>query len=93
MDAYFELRNPIVMLVMIDVRRGMSDDDRVMLDFAAHNNVPCAIVLTKVDKLSRNKIINVKRKVEQETGLDVFYFSTLNALYTVDISDYLQALI
>ena len=93
MDAYFELRNPIVMLVMIDVRRGMSDDERVMLDFASHNNVPCAIVLTKVDKLSRNKIINVKRKVEQETGLDVFYFSNLNSLYTVDISDYLQSLI
>lgn len=93
MDSYFELRNPLVMLVLIDVRRGMSDDDRIMLDFASHHDIPCAIILTKVDKLSRNKIINVKRKVEKETGLDVFYFSTLNALYTVEISNYIQSIL
>ena len=90
MDSYFEFRQPKIMLVLVDVRRGMSDDDRLMLEFAEHNDIPCAIILSKVDKLSRNKIINEKRRVENETGLDVLFFSSLNSLYTEDIVNYIE---
>ncbi|WP_331835840.1 hypothetical protein [Erysipelothrix piscisicarius] len=31
MDSYFELRHPSVMLVLVDVRRGVSQDDLMMI--------------------------------------------------------------
>lgn len=93
MDAYFTQRNPRIMFVLIDIRRGMSDDDRLMLDFAYHNNIPCAIILTKTDKLSRSKIIQVKRSVEKETGLEVFLFSSMDALQTEKLTEYIAKVI
>lgn len=61
MDSYFEIRNPNIMLVLVDVRRGVSEDDLMMIDIALHYNMRYALVLTKTDKLSKNKINNVKR--------------------------------
>ena len=90
MDSYFQLRHPRVMLVLVDVRRGLSDDDRLMIEFASHNGLHCAVILTKVDKLSRSKFVLEKRKIENETGLEVMYFSSLNSLYTQDISAYIE---
>src|SRR5687768_5506555 len=39
---------------LLDIRREPSDDDVSMLDFLAGLEVPAVIVLTKIDKLSRN---------------------------------------
>ncbi len=89
MDGYFELRSPRVMLVVVDVRRGIVDDDYIMLDFAEYNDIPCAIVLSKVDKLSRSKMMQAKMKIERETGLPTFLFSTLDANHTPNIQKYI----
>jgi GTP-binding protein len=40
-------------LVLVDVRRGLQDDDRQLLDFLAAHDLPAAIVATKIDKLTR----------------------------------------
>lgn len=40
-------------LVLVDVRRGLQDDDRQLLDFLAAHDLPAAIVATKIDKLAR----------------------------------------
>ena len=77
------------MLVVVDVRRGIVDDDYIMLDFAEYNDIPCAIVLSKVDKLSRSKMMQAKMKIERETGLPTFLFSTLDANHTPNIQKYI----
>ncbi|HWP66185.1 MAG TPA: ribosome biogenesis GTP-binding protein YihA/YsxC [Candidatus Limnocylindria bacterium] len=38
-------------LVLVDVRRGLEDDDRELLDYLAHVGLLAAIVVTKTDKL------------------------------------------
>lgn len=91
MDSYFTLRHPQLMLILIDVRRGISDDDRMMMQFAEHEGIEAAVILTKVDKLSRNKIVQAKRKINQESSMEVFYFSALNSMYTEDIADFILA--
>ena len=40
-------------VLLLDIRREPSDDDRAMLDFLAETEVPAIVALTKVDKLSR----------------------------------------
>lgn len=89
MDAYFEKRDIDLMLVLIDIRRGLTDDDKMMLDFAEYHNIPVAIILAKADKLSRNKMIQTKLKLEKQTGLEVLLFSSLNALHTPKIQSFI----
>jgi len=40
-------------VLLLDIRREPSDDDRAMLDFLAEMEVPTLIALTKTDKLSK----------------------------------------
>jgi GTP-binding protein len=41
-------------VLLLDIRRDPSDDDRAMLDFLAELEVPTIVALTKTDKLSRS---------------------------------------
>ncbi|QIK69894.1 YihA family ribosome biogenesis GTP-binding protein [Erysipelothrix sp. HDW6C] len=79
MDSYFELRHPEMMLILVDVRRGIGKDDIMMLEFAQHFGLAHAIVLTKTDKLSRNKIANIKREVfKDHVDTTILEFSSLD---------------
>src|SRR3954462_11356556 len=40
-------------VLLLDIRREPSDDDRAMLDFLAETEVPTFVALTKLDKLSK----------------------------------------
>ncbi len=52
--AYFHRRRSLVgLLVTVDIRRGLKELDRVMLDWALNSGVPATVLLTKADKLSR----------------------------------------
>lgn len=42
-------------LVLIDARRGPSDQDLEMLEWATASNIPCMVCVTKVDKLGAAK--------------------------------------
>lgn len=90
MDDYFSLRDPRLMLVLIDSRRGLSEEDQMMIDFAIYHDIPAVIVLTKTDKLSRSKIIQLKRKIEAQTQMDVLLFTNQKDIYTQDIRNYIN---
>jgi len=42
------------MVVIIDLRRGVEEDDRVLLDFMNAESIPVVLVATKMDKLPRS---------------------------------------
>lgn len=54
-------------VLLLDIRREPSDDDRAMLDFLAEVEVPTIVALTKTDKLS--KAVARERAVEISRGL------------------------
>lgn len=94
MDSYFQQRHPAMMLILIDVRRGVGKDDIMMLDFARYNGIEHAIVLTKTDKLSRNKIANERRAVKKEyPDLKVLEFSSLNHDTREPIIEYMRSVL
>jgi len=43
------------MILLIDVRRGLEDEERQLLDFVAVRGTPLLVVATKVDKLGRSE--------------------------------------
>lgn len=55
-DAYLHRRRSLRGLVLIvDIRHPLKEFDRAMLAFCAATGLPCHVLLTKADKLSRNQ--------------------------------------
>ncbi|MGN2248761.1 ribosome biogenesis GTP-binding protein YihA/YsxC [Frateuria edaphi] len=55
-DAYLHRRRSLRGVVLIaDIRHPLKEFDRMMLDFCFETNLPCHLLLTKADKLSRNQ--------------------------------------
>jgi GTP-binding protein len=55
-DAYLHQRRSLRGLVLIvDIRHPLKEFDRAMLAFCAATGLPCHVLLTKADKLSRNQ--------------------------------------
>ena len=53
-DAYLHRRRSLRGLVLIvDIRHPLKEFDRLMLQFCADTELPCHVLLTKADKLSR----------------------------------------
>ena len=62
-----ELRGIVLLL---DVRRDPSDDDRAMVDFLADVGVPVIVVVTKADKLKQTVAAAQARAISDTLGLD-----------------------
>ncbi|MBQ4854964.1 YihA family ribosome biogenesis GTP-binding protein [Rhodanobacter sp. B2A1Ga4] len=57
-DAYLHQRRSLRGVVLIaDIRHPLKEFDRMMLDFCFATQLPCHLLLTKADKLSRNQAL------------------------------------
>src|SRR6202162_5815565 len=66
-------------VLLLDIRREPSDDDRAMLDFLADVEVPTIVALTKTDKLSKAGALERAAKISRALALEgdqVIPFST-----------------
>ncbi|MBU0499809.1 MAG: ribosome biogenesis GTP-binding protein YihA/YsxC [Gammaproteobacteria bacterium] len=83
MGSYLETRDCLkgVILVM-DIRNPLKEFDLQMLDWSGHFHIPCHILLTKADKLTRNDanktLIQVKKALTgRQEGITAQLFSAL----------------
>lgn len=66
-DAYLNTRQSLRGLVLIaDVRHALKDYDRQMLGFCAAIKLPCVVLLSKADKLSRAQALTAQHAVQRE---------------------------
>ena len=80
-EAYFDGRASLAgLIVTVDIRRGLSDLDLAMLALAQGLDVSTAVLLTKIDKLSRGAGAARLRQIEREApqGTDLTTFSAVN---------------
>jgi GTP-binding protein len=69
LQAYFEQRKSLSGLILVvDIRRQLTDFDRQMLSFADSVSVPVHVLLTKTDKLKRGKATTALQEVSTELG-------------------------
>ncbi|HEY4292374.1 ribosome biogenesis GTP-binding protein YihA/YsxC [Luteibacter sp.] len=55
-DAYLKIRRSLRGIVLIvDIRHELKDFDRTMLEFCAATELPCHVLMTKSDKVSRGE--------------------------------------
>ena len=72
LEAYFRRRESLVgLIITVDIRRGLNDLDRVMLNWAQEAQVPAAVLLTKADKLSHNAGLNQRAEVAKSVPASV----------------------
>lgn len=69
-ETYLRERNNLMLLIMIlDVRRDLRDEDRNFLMWMEENELPWQMVLTKADKLSKNQAMGRRRIIEEQAGI------------------------
>lgn len=70
-ETYLQSRQNLVGLIcLMDIRRGMEEDDQQLIEAAPHFGVQPILVFTKVDKLSKQKRRNRRREIAKEFGVD-----------------------
>jgi GTP-binding protein len=80
-EAFLQRRPGLCCIVVIvDVRRGLQDDDRQLLEFLAEIDRKALLVATKIDKLPRSKVFPALQKLKRDAGgLRVIGFSAETA--------------
>jgi GTP-binding protein len=68
-DAYLKDRNTLKRLcLLIDARHGVKENDRAFMHKLAVYAVPFVAIITKIDKIKKSELAEVKASVEVEIG-------------------------
>ena len=85
---YLEDRNSLRGLILLgDIRRGLTDLDRQLLEWCAHKNLFVHLLLTKSDKLSRSAANQALVKAQRDVRLDTVTMQLFSALRRVGIEE------
>jgi GTP-binding protein len=77
-EGYLKTSEHLCGLVfLLDCRREPNEDDFQMLEWLADNRLPAIVVVTKTDKLNRDKARRKVKQVEEQLGLPTIEFSSL----------------
>lgn len=80
MSSYFDNNSDLrLVLILLDARRELSDDDLEIVEYVKENKIPFALVVTKFDKVNQKEKSALNRYLK-EMGLateQVFYTSIL----------------
>lgn len=64
-EAYLQDRDALCgVVVLVDGRRGVSEEDGDLIDYLAAQEVPCCVAVTKIDKLKRSERAEQLRAIE-----------------------------
>ncbi len=58
-------------VILVDCRRGVSEEDRDLIDYLAAIEVPCCVAATKIDKLKRSERGERLREIEDSLPVHV----------------------
>ena len=81
MESYFDNNQELkLVLILLDARRELSNDDQEIISFVKESNYPYFLVITKLDKVNQKEkaALNKHLKSLGLVGDNVFYTSALN---------------
>ena len=81
MESYFENNKELkLVLILLDARRELSEDDHEIIDFVKESNVSYFIVVTKYDKVNQKEKAALNKHLASEgfNKEQVFFTSSLN---------------
>lgn len=93
LEEYLLNREQIKSLIQfVDARHEIQKNDFQMREWVLAHDLPVFTVVTKVDHIPKNKVINVVSNAKKHFGGDVFPFSSVEKRYCEDILKYLLEL-
>jgi len=94
-ESYLTSRRSLCgVIVIVDVRRGVQEEDQQLVDFLTANRVRAAMVITKVDKLPRGQRVRELRRIEaQRPGAPMIPFSAVTGEGAKDLWRVIRAMI
>jgi GTP-binding protein len=75
-------------VLILDIRRTPQDEERNFIDWLLDNRIPVILVLTKADKLAKNKRIKQMQAIAKELGIiadDLICFSAKTRMGLSDV--------
>ena len=96
LSAYFESRQSLTgLLLIVDIRRRLTDFDHRMVEFAKSVGLPIHVLLTKADKLKRGQAASALLAVRRDLGelATVQQFSALNRQGEAEAREVLDAML
>ncbi len=79
-DYFNYSKNLKIVLHLMDIRRLITEKDKELMDFLQYYNIPSIIVLTKIDKLSKNQRNNQVSKLEKQGFNDIILTSGIKKI-------------
>ncbi|MBQ3310794.1 YihA family ribosome biogenesis GTP-binding protein [bacterium] len=93
LEEYLLNRKQICSLVqLVDARHELQKNDLQMREWVEANNLPIFTVVTKMDYVSKNKVLNVISSIKKEFGGVVLPFSAVDRKYCDDIFSHIEEL-
>lgn len=89
-DGYFASGSATAVVQLIDMRIGPTDDDRMMLDFLMHRQIPFVVAATKSDKLNKTERAAAFDKIPIERER-IIPFSSLNGEGKNELWSYIRS--
>lgn len=85
-DTYLsERKNIAKIILLIDCRRGITNDDREMLGYIIHNQIPFTVIGTKLDKVNQSEKTKFLRSIKEELNTIPLMYSSLQKKNIEDI--------
>ena len=79
-DRFFkEGSNISLVIVLIDSRRDVTDNDKIMINYLYNRRMPFLVILTKIDLLKKGAVNQSKARIANQLGIgidDVFVYSS-----------------
>lgn len=95
-DYLLNRKNLYLLFILLDSRHSPQEIDVEFIRWAGENRIPIAIILTKADKISRNKVSSQKKAWEAKLREDweqlpqIFVSSAVNKSGKNEISNYIR---
>lgn len=77
METYFDNEKLKGVVLLLDSRHKMSEDDKSFYEFIKDKNIPLILVMTKVDKLNQSEKSQMKKNIKEAFG-DIEFFESSN---------------
>lgn len=69
-EDYFRATGQLkLLLVLLDIRHDPTEDDLQMIAYASYYGIPCALIVTKADKVAKSKRKNALAHIRKITGM------------------------
>lgn len=93
-EAYLAKREPLqLLLFLLDIRRIPNQDDLQFLSWAAYRQLPLILVLTKVDKITKNQRVGHTQKILQTLPYDNLHWVHYSVLKDIGRKELVQMIV